>query len=836
MMKGKDSKAEKKTVDIKPKEDTSAKKSSKPYLPHLLSLAGLFLILFVYFIPVYQGKAIKQGDVMTYKGASKEIFDYREKTHSEPLWTNSMFGGMPAFQISMAYPGNIIKEINKLFNFLVPHPVTFILLCMLGFYFLLITLQIDPFLSFMGAFAFSFSSYFFIILEAGHNTKGYAIAYMAPVIAGLLLTFRGRYLLGGIITATALALEISTNHYQITYYLAMMVLLLFVFESVTAYRKGTFNHILKSLPVLVVALLLALGTNFSNLWTTLEYSKETTRGKTELSLNKENQTDGLDRDYITSWSYGVAESFTFLIPDFKGGASGAMGSNASAIKKADSRFQQYIANIDQYWGAQPFTSGPVYAGSIICFLFILGLLIVKGPVKWWLLSVSILSFALAWGKNFMPLTNFFLDYFPQYDKFRTVSMILVLAEFTFPLLALLTLKEIITNPNLISEKKKQFFIAFGLTGGVAILCYALPSMFNDFFKPGEYDEVVGQLKQSKLESADINTFMTGIEEARKYIFTTDALRTFAFILIAAALIWVYGMKKMQAKWLSIALFILVFIDLWSVNKRYLNNDNFIAKSAMEVPYQPSNADLDILKDKDPNYRVLNAAGNPFSDAKTSYWHKSIGGYHGAKLKRYQELIENQISKNNMDVLNMLNTRYFIMSPGKDMEPIAQRNPNALGNAWFVKNYNFVANADSELSALSHFEPAKTAIVDKRFASMFDGFQSAADSTATIQLQSYAPNHLVYQSKSKAEQLAVFSEIYYSQGWNAYVDGHLMPYFRANYVLRGMRVPAGSHQIEYKFEPQAYFIGEKISLVSSALIILLFVGIGYREFKSGTFKA
>ena len=616
----------------------------------------------------------------------------------------------------------------------------------------------------------------------------------------------------------------------------MMVMLLIVFEMLSAVKSGTLKQMLKSFPILFIAVILAMGVNFSNLWTTLEYSKETTRGTSELSIGKDVKTTGLDRDYITSWSYGVGESMTFLIPNFKGGASGAIGSNKAAIEKADPRFQQYIANVDQYWGAQPFTSGPVYAGAIICFLFVLGLFIVKGPMKWWLLSVTILSFALSWGKNFMPLTNFFLDHFPQYDKFRTVSMILVLAEFTFPLLALLALKEIILNPSIIKEKRKAFFLAFGFTGGLALLCYIFPSMLNDFFKPGEYDEVVGQLKQSKLEQADINTFMTGIEEARKYIFTSDALRSFIFILLSAALLWVYSLKKFASQYLAIVLLILIVVDMWPVNKRYLNNDNFTAKSSMDIPYQASNADLEILKDKDPNYRVLNTVGNPFSDAKTSYLHKSIGGYHGAKLKRYQELIENQISKNNMSVLNMLNTRYIIMSPGKDMEAVARKNLEALGNAWFVKEYKLVASADSELSALSNFEPAKTAIVDKRFSAMMEGYKANADSSSSIKLLSYEPNHLVYQSSSKAEELAVFSEIYYKQGWDAFIDGKPAPYLRANYVLRAMRVPAGEHKIEYKFEPSSYFMGEKISLVSSILLILLLVGITYREFRAVDAKA
>ncbi len=808
----------------------------KKLLPHALAIITFILVTLIYFSPLVEGKKLKQADVSNYKGMSKEIQDYRAANPGEePLWTNSMFSGMPAYQISVLYPGNLVKNLTKLFSFGTPHPSSIILLCFLGFYFLLIVLRIEPLLAVIGAIAFGLSSYFLILIEAGHNPKGYAIAYMAPVVAGIILCYRDKLLLGAVITAFALALELSANHLQITYYLMLCVGVLVLVELIDAIRSKTLPHFFKASLLLLAAALLAIGPNITNLWVTADYGKYTTRGTSDLTHDKDNKTSGLDKDYATAWSYGQGESFSLLIPNFNGGASGAIGDNKKALENVDPEFRQYIANVDSYFGNQPFTSGPVYAGAIICFLFVLGLFIVNNSMRWWLLAATLFSIVLAWGKNFMPLTEFFLDHFPGYNKFRAVSMILVIAEFCIPLLAILAVKEIIDNPQVLKEKRKQFYIAFGLTGGLSLLFYLMPDMFMDFFKNGEYNEISAQLKKSQLGPDQISIFLSGVEEARRSIFTSDAMRSFLFILIAAGTLFYYSIKNFNKNILVAVLGLLIVIDMWVVDKRYLNKENFVSKSLVEEPFEMTTANQQIAADKDPNFRVFNTTVSTFNDASTSYYHKSIGGYHGAKLKRYQELIEMQISKNNMEVLNMLNTKYFIVADEQKL-PVAQRNPVACGNAWFVPSYKIVANPDSEIAGLTNLKPKEFILIDKKYQDKISGFNPAFDSTAFIKLNSYQPNHLIYESSAKSEQLAVFSEIYYPDGWTAYVDGKESPYFGCNYVLRAMRVPAGTHKIEFKFEPKAYATGEKIALASSIFLYLILAGVLFAEFRKKTNQA
>lgn len=793
--------------------------SWKKALPHLIVLVSFLLVTLAYFSPIIEGKQIKQQDVLNYKGMAKEIMDHREKAGEEPLWTNSMFSGMPAYQISVLYPSNLIQKVNiAIKTWILPHPVSIIFMCFAGFYLLLILLGLEPLLAALGAFAFGLSSYLLIIIEAGHNPKGYAIAYMAPVIGGILLTYRGKYLFGAAITAFFLSLHIDSNHLQITYYLLLMVIFLGVYLFVTAYKEKTLPNFFKASAILVGAALLAVAPNLTNLVLTSEYGKYSTRGRSDLSIDASNQTSGLDKDYATQWSYGVGETFTLMIPNFHGGASGAIGDNKSALKNVDPQFRQYIANVDSYWGNQPFTSGPVYVGAIICFLFVLGLLIVKDKIKWWVLAITILSITLSWGRNFMPLTSFFMDYVPGYNKFRAVSMTLVIAEFAIPFLAVLALKEILLNPSLIKIERKKFAIALGSTAGLCLLFLIMPGAFMDFFKDGEYQDMLGQLKQANFPDDQASVFLSGMEEARKSIFTADASRSLIFILIGATLIWLYSLAKISKSAFLVVLGIFILFDLWTVDKRYLNSEDFVAKGRMEKAFEPTQANLAILEDKDPNFRVMNFTVSPFQDASTSYFHKSIGGYHGAKLKRYQELFDFHLSKQNMKVYNMLNTKYFIV-PGQDKQPTPQQNREALGNAWFVSDFKIVANADSEIAALNNFDPASTVIIDKKFAAHINGLKGGADSASSIKLLSYEPNHLVYESNSAAEGLAVFSEIYYDKGWNAYVDGAKKDYIRVNYVLRGMRIPAGKHKVEFKFEPQFYYTGEKISLASSILLII-----------------
>lgn len=805
----------------------------KDFVPYIVGVLLFILIGFVYFTPVLEGKQLEQNDIKVFKAASKDIVEHRDKYGEEPLWSNSMFSGMPAFQITVLYKTNIANFINTIFTLGLPRPVSILFLSFMGFFILLLVLKVDPWLSIVGAFAFAFSSYFFIIIQAGHNTKAMAIAYMAPVIAGIILSFRGKYFLGAILTTIFLALEITVNHLQITYYLLIIVLILGLFELIHRIKEKQLPDFLKSLAYLIAAALIAVGINFSNLWTTAESGKYTTRGGSELTFDKENQTSGLKRDYITDWSYGIGETWTLLIPNTKGGASDYLGNDKKAMAKVDGQFKRSIAQQNHYWGEQRLTSGPVYVGAIIAFLFILGLFIVKGRMKWVLLTATIVSIVFSWGSHVMGLTNFFLDYLPGYNKFRAVSMTLVIAELCIPLLGILALQTIIEKPQIIKEKSKQFFIAFGLTGGLALIFYLIPDTLFNFLKNGEYDQLVQgitqQLQGDGKAQDEINQavnyyvppIIDGVKQARIGIFKADAIRSFWFILLGGGLVWLFGMKKVNKTVLIIGLFALLIIDMGTLNKRYLNNDNFKRKTVINNPFSPTAADQQILADKDPNFRVLNTTVSPFNDASTSYFHKSIGGYHGAKLQRYQDLIEYQISKYNMSVLNMLNTKYFIV-PDQQKMPMAQRNPDNLGNAWFVDNYKLVESPDSEIVALTEFDPAKTAIIDKRFANYVDGYKTAVDSLAGIILSEYKINELKYKYNSNKEQLTVFSEIYYEKGWNAYVDGVETPHFRVNYVLRAMVLPAGEHEVVFKFQPKSYVIGGKIALASSVLFILLFI--------------
>lgn len=829
--------------------------TSKTFIPIVLSIIIFIALSIFYLSPLMEGKKLKQGDIVNHQGMSKEISDFRNATGDEALWTNRMFGGMPAFQISVLYKTNFISYIDKAIKLWLPHPAGLIFLYLLGFYILLLTLGVDKRLSIVGAIAFAFSSYFFIIIEAGHNSKANAIGYMAPVIAGIILCFRGRYILGGIITLLFLALEINANHIQITYYLMMMVLILGIIELIYALKEKQLKPFFKAVGVMFVALFIAFGANIGNLWTTYEYGKYSTRGKSELTSDKANKTTGLDRDYATDWSYGIPETFSLLIPNIQGGESSYINNDKDALKKVDPKYKEAVAGMSKYWGEQPFTSGPVYAGAIVVFLFMLGLFLVKGRMKWFLLITTVLSILLAWGKHFMPLTDFFFDFIPGYNKFRAVSMIMVIAEFTIPLLAILALKEIFEKPEIIKEKIKYFYISLSLTAGIVFLFWLTPSTFFSFVTENETTEINQQmntyLQQSPESEVQIKEFFDNIipnlEIARITIFKSDAIRSFLFIVLGALVVWVYSRKWINKTIFVLSLAGLITLDMFVVDKRYLNNDNFVSKTKMKSTFTPSKADELILKDKELNYRVLNL-NNPFNDAYTSYYHNSIGGYHGAKLKKYQELIEMRLSEEikklisafssktldtafvstfeRIPVLNMLNTKYIIYNP----EAIPIINDNALGNAWFVDQYKLVANADSEIVALKNFNPAETAIIDKRFENMVSAYKNPKDTASSIDLVSYEPNKLEYRTKTTKEQLAVFSEIYYDKGWNVFVDGKKLPYFRANYVLRAMLIPAGDHTLVWKFEPASYYTGEKISLAFNILFILIILGGIYMEVK------
>ncbi len=794
----------------------------KKLLPHVYVILFFIAICAVYFSPVLEGKVLSQHDIQQWEGMAKEIMDFRDKYDSEPLWTNSMFSGMPAYQISVFYPANLIRYVNEVLLLWMPAPFSYIFLALVGFYILLLCLKIDYRIAVAGAIGYAFASYNFVIITAGHNSKMHAIALVPFVVAGVMLVFNKKYWLGGALTALALSLEIYANHLQITYYLAMALGLLFIVELIKNIRSKELPHFFKSSVILFAAVIFSVLPNITSLWATYEYGKDSTRGPSELHQKK--SSDGLDKDYALGWSYGITETMTLLIPDFMGGASGKELTKNSATYKALSnngagaQANQFIQSVPLYWGAQPMTSGPVYFGAIIMFLFVMGCILVKSEYRWWLISGTILFVMLSWGKNFQLVTDIFFSSVPGYNKFRTVSMILTMAGFCVALLAILGLNSFFQPATTPVMKKKALTWSLYITGGICLLFVLVPGMFFDF--AADVDENFKQY----------DWLVAAIRDDRANALRMDALRSLFFIGSAAALLWFYFKNKIQFNYAILGICALVLVDMWGVNKRYLSNDNFTSASKAKQTFTPSQADVAILQDTEPGFRVMNTTVSTFNDASTSYFHRSIGGYHGAKLKRYQELIENQISKNNMAVLDMLNTRYFILAGQEGQPPVAQRNPGALGPAWFVKDYKIVANADSEITALTGFLPRETAIVDQRFKNQLDGLTINFDSSATIILTDYKANHLTYQSSTNSDQLGVFSEIYYDKGWNAYLDGKEIPHFRVNYVLRAMKVPSGKHKIEFKFEPAVYRNGERIALAGSVLLILLFAGVAFKEIK------
>jgi hypothetical protein len=837
----------------------------KKYLPHLTAIIIFAVITLIQFNPLLSDKALVQGDIQRHKGMSKEVVDFRKTDQAEALWTNSMFGGMPAYQISTIYPGNWLGHIDKAFHLYLPHPSGYIFLCFFGFFILLLCLEINPWLAIIGALAYGFSSYFFIILEAGHNSKANAIGYLAPLLGGIILLMRQKYWLGFAVTTLFMALELNANHLQISYYGFMLFGLVFLAYFVLAFKQKAMKPFFMGILVFVGASIVGVLPNTGSLVATYEYGKLTTRGKTDLTMNsalqtnKGNITSGLDKDYATQWSYGVGETFTFLIPNFKGGGSSAIASvDKDALKSVDPQMREQVAQSSAYFGEQPFTSGPVYIGAIVILLAFLGLFIIDHPLKWALVLGTLLSVMLAWGKNFMGLTNLFMDFVPGYNKFRAVSMILIVAELTIPLLAVLAIDKFIkaSNKNELFtlpfikkqiDLKKALIISVSIVGGFCLVSAFLPTVTNSFIPAGEETQIVNQFKQSGASDAQISQFMpdflSNIEKARQSIFKSDAQRSLIFIGLVAVFLFLYLTKKLKLELFYVALGIFILADLWPVASRYLDSSNFVSKAQYNSPPAKSSADEQILADKSLDYRVLNLSTSTFNDAATSYYHKSIGGYHGAKLKKYQEIIDFHLDKEinafynglneaaqsdslmlihtaKLGVLNMLNTKYVIV-PAKD-QTFAIPNPQANGNAWFVKNIKTVANSDSEIVALYHLDTKRDVVIQEKNKLPNESIVYSTD--GKISLQSYKPNDLVYDTDSKEKSFAVFSEIYYPNGWNAYIDGSLSKHTCVNYILRGMEVPAGKHKIEFKFEPSSYKTGNIIALFGSILLII-FVGIG-----------
>lgn len=790
-------------------------------LPHIVAPILFLIISYSYFSPLLEGKKLAQHDISMWRGSAKEVLDFRKDKGEETLWTNSMFCGMPSYLIATSFSGNLLGYANRVFE-LGQRPASFIFLTMIGFYVLLLVLGVNPWLSIVGGIAYGFSSYFFIIIGAGHNAKIHAIGYVAPILAGMILSFRGKFVAGFALFGISLGLNLNTGHPQITYYAGFIMIALAIAYFYNAYKEKLLVQFGKAIAVLTIASLLAFGANFSKLWFTYDYGKESIRGKSELSMNSSDKTSGLDKSYATGWSYGVAESFNLLIPNLMGGSTGMdIGTDSETYKflksmgVSDKQADGMVSQMYSYWGPQPGTSGPVYIGAIVIFLFFFALFSIKGPIKWALLAVTVLSIALAMGSHFMSLTSFFLDYFPGYNKFRTVTMILFIAEVTMPLLAFMALKQLYDG----ALDKKQFIIAFKWALGIpcAILLFFLLFGGAIFDFKGLVDS---QLASAGWPEAMLDAF----RDDRKSMLKADALRSLIYILLSAGALYAFYNKKLKPYYFVGILGLLILADMWVVNKRYMSNKRFVSDVQVEKPFTPTAADLEILKDPTLNYRVLDLSdglGAAFNDATASYFHKSLGGYHGAKLRRYQELVDLHIARGNMAVLNMLNTRYVIQQG--EAGPMAQFNPQAMGNAWFVDSVQIASNADAEIAALNNFNPASKAIVDMRFSHNLEGLSTTYDTIGTINLVKYEPNRLVYSSDANSTKVAVFSEIYYPRGWTVTVDGQDAEHFRANYILRAMVVPAGKHEIVFSFKPKMYGIGKGIDLASSLLLILLFVG-------------
>ena len=817
----------------------------KRLIPDVIVIVFFAVISFVYFCPaVTEGRILSQHDSVAGIGAGQEHSEYHKRTGKVTRWTNSVFSGMPTYQLAPSYEStNLLSKIADFYHLYLPTYVWYVFVMLLGFYILLRAFNFKVWMSALGAIIWAFSSYFFIIIAAGHIWKLMTLAYIPPTIAGMVLVYRKKYLLGGLLTALFVALQILSNHIQMSYYFLIVMLAMFIAYGVIAYRQKDMSHFWKATGVMVIAGLLGVCINLSNLYHTYQYSKESMRGKSELvKENSANQTNsGLERDYITQWSYGIGETFTLLVPNTKGGASVPLAMNEKAMEKANPMYMNIYRQIGQYWGEQPGTSGPVYVGAFVVFLFVLGLFIVKGPMKWALLAATVLSILLSWGKNFMGFTDFFIDYIPMYSKFRTVSSILVVAEFTIPLLAMLALKEWMEHPQLMKERMKEFLISFGLTGGLALLFALVPKVF--------FSSYVSTMEMHALQGIPADQLvplLANLEEVRMSMFTADAWRSFFVILIGVTLLWAYGAGKLKPVALVGSLIVLCLIDMWDVNKRYLYDDQFVEKIEQTRTFEPTATDKQILQDKDLSYRVLNLASNTFNENNTSYWHKSIGGYHAAKLRRYQEMIEEHISsemqavfkevataEGEMDsldaskfpVLNMLNARYFIF-PLEGGQTVPLRNPFAMGNAWFVDEVAYVNNANEEIEAIHGINPNEKAIADKRFESVL---KSAAkvDSTCSVVLTAYEPNDLKYEVTSTNGGTVVFSEIYYP-GWQAYIDGKEVEHGRANYILRAMNVPAGKHTVEFKFDPVSLHTTETIAYIAFALLALSVIVVMWLE--------
>ena len=827
-------------------------KNLKKWLPDVLAVVLFAVISFAYFFPAdIEGRILYRHDSSAGRGAGQEASEYYQRTGERTRWTNAVFGGMPTYQTAPSYKStDTLAKVEKAYHLWLPENVWYVFAYLLGFYILLRAFDFRWYLATLGAVVWAFSSYFFIIIAAGHIWKVIALAYLPPMIAGVVLAFRGKYTWGLLVTALFSALEVLANHVQMTYYYLFIVLAMFIAFVIEGARKKQWQHVLKATGVCLAGAAIGICINMSNLYHTWEYGKESMRGKSELvKANAANQTSsGLDRDYITQWSYGIDETWTLLVPNAKGGASVPLVQNKTAMEHANNDYIGIYEQIGQYWGNQPMTAGPVYVGAFVLMLFVLGLIIVKGPLKWALLAVTILSILLSWGRNFMPFTDFFLDYIPMYAKFRTVASILVIAEFTIPLLGMLALKQWLTDDQQpITKSLKPLFLAFALTGGVAVLFALMPKLFFSEFISNSEMQAMSQIPADQLAP-----LLQNLTEMRVAVFTADCWRSFWIIVMGTACMLLYKYKKLRAEWLVGLLTVLCLVDMWQVNKRYLNDEMFVSKTVREEPVQKSTAIDHILQDKALDFRVLNLATNTFNENETSFYLKSIGGYHAAKLRRYQELIDAYISKEMEQtfsaiaeaqgdmtqvkgdsiypVLNMLNTKYFIL-PLQGGQTVPVENPYTYGNAWLVDKITYVDNANQELDMMGKIDLRHEAVADAKFKAQL-GEAVAQDTLSVVRIKSYEPNQVSYEVESDKGGVIVFSEIYYP-GWTATVDGVEQELGRVDYVLRALQVKPGKHEVVLSFFPKTITRTETIAYVALAILLLLVIGLavqGWRKTK------
>ncbi|TSJ40246.1 YfhO family protein [Mucilaginibacter corticis] len=807
------------------------------------AIAGIFLVIcFLYFTPAFQGKVLGQADVTGAQSTTTEIDAYKAKD-TTILWTNQIFGGMPAYQLWAPYKANITTHVVHAMKVIFPNPIDTVLLLLLGTYFLFIVLKLNPWLAAAGAIAFTFSSYNIILLVAGHANQASAIAYFAPILASIILTLRGKHILGGSLTALFLAMEIRANHVQMTYYLMLAILILAGIELYHAIKAKTTGTYLKSLAYLGGALIIALMVNASILWSTYDYGKDTIRGQSNLTQHTKEPSTGLDKDYAYQWSQSVTECFTFLVPNAYGGATSgdALDQNSATAKVfiakglPEDQAVKYANQIGgfpgmgTYWGTKPSTSGPFYFGAVVCFLFMLGLIVVKSRIKWWLLATVVLTMLLSFGGNMPFVSDLFFHYFPLYNKFRTVESVLAVASLCFPILAFLAIKEVMDAPDT-KEITKKVLLAFYITGGLLVVLIVLPEVLLSFRSVDQASGTAALAQALQNDTATAANISSAIVKDRIDLERADAIRSLIFVAIAFGILFAFVKHKINTTILSLGFLALVLVDMWQIDKRYLKDENFADKQESNAP-QPREVDQFIQRDKDPDFKVFDMTVSQTYDLINPFFHKSFSGYSAARLKRYQELLDSHFSKSiNHDVLDMMNVKYIISQDPKTQNVNLQNNQTACGHAWFVQHVKFAQNADEEMQAISSFSPKEDAIVDQRYKSLIDQKSTYLDTTATIKLVNYNPDHMTYQTSSTTSQIAVFSEVYYDKGWKMFIDGQETPYFRADYILRAAQLPIGNHKIEFIFHPVTYYAGEDISLAGSVLLVLALGFAGYAENK------